>query len=213
MLETIFLIAAVVGGTVMLCQFVMTLMGAGDDGADGGVNAGDAFDGDFDAGDFDGGDSLDSSHHAAGHHQDANWLFKAISLRTLVAAFAFFGVAGMAATSAGAPPAGSVAVAIAAGLAAMYGVYWLMQSIGKLASSGNERIENALGCRATVYVRIPAARKGAGKVTLTLQNRTVEYQAVTDDPEPLRTGEPVEVVAVSGDDMVCVSRIAEPISA
>lgn len=200
MLEMIFLIAAIAGGTVMLCQFALTLFGAG-----GGE---DSFDGDFDA-----GDSIDSSHHAAGHHQDANWLFKALSLRTLVAAIAFFGVAGMAASSAGSTPAPALAIALAAGLAAMYGVYYLMHSIGRLTSSGNEQIDNALGCRATVYVPVPANRRGAGKVTLTMQNRTVEYQAVTDDEQPLRTGETVEVVAVSGADLVCVSRLGEPAAA
>ena len=72
-----------------------------------------------------------------------------------------------------------------------------------------ERIGNALGREATVYVRIPAARSGAGKVQMSLQNRIVEYQAFTDEGEPLQSGESVEVVDVSGSDTVYVRRIAK----
>jgi hypothetical protein len=88
-----------------------------------------------------------------------------------------------------------------------------LRQISRLASSGNERIVNALGRRATVYIPIPADGRGAGKVQLSMQNRIVEFQAVTDGPEPLKTGEAVEVVAVSGSDMVRVRRLAEPVEA
>ncbi len=48
---------------------------------------------------------------------------------------------------------------------------------------------------AVVYVPIPGKRAGAGKVTFRLQNRLVEYQAVTEDDTRLTTGEKVIVVA------------------
>ena len=35
-----------------------------------------------------------------------------------------------------------------------------------------------------------------------MQNRIVEYQAVTDDAEPLKTGETVEVVGIADSDTV-----------
>jgi membrane-bound ClpP family serine protease len=97
------------------------------------------------------------------------------------------------------------------GLSAMYGMYWLLRLIGSLSSSGNERIANALGRPATVYVAIPAAGKGAGKVQLSMQNRIVEYQAVTDDSEPLKSGQSVEVVEIVGSDIVRVRRAAQPV--
>ena len=127
-------------------------------------------------------------------------LFGVLSFRTLVAAAAFFGVTGKAALSAGyapvdfADPGDRWSV-----LSAMYGMYWLMRLIAGLNSSGNERIGNAVGRQATVYIPIPATRKGAGKVQLSMQNRIVEYQAVTDDAEPLKTGETVEVVGIAGE--------------
>jgi membrane protein implicated in regulation of membrane protease activity len=229
MLDTIFLIAAVVGSTVMVCQFVLTLMGLSDDVSDGGhaghVDSGVA------AGDLAGHDVGDSwgghvhagdggmagDHHTSVataadgqiHHPDSSWLFGVLSFRTLVTAAAFFGLAGMAAKKAGFQPTASILVAAMAGMAAMYGMYWLTRSISSLDSSGNQRIGNAVGRRATVYIPIPAEQKGAGKVQLSMQNRIVEYQAVTDEPEKLKTGEAVEVVAVAGSDTVCVRRAVE----
>jgi membrane protein implicated in regulation of membrane protease activity len=238
-LSTIFLIAAVVGGTVMVCQFVLTLVGIGQDGADGVSHPGafgdhGQFGGDVHAGgDFPGGGAdhaggfhgadagVPGDHHTTlsevsdgGIHQpDSSWLFSVISFRTLVAAAAFFGATGKAAASAGLSGPASLTLALAAGLAAMYGMYWLMQMIYSLGSSGNERIGNALGRRATVYIPIPAEGRGAGKVQLTMQNRIVEFQAVTDEADRLKTGETVEVVAVAGSDLVRVRRVAEPVRA
>jgi membrane protein implicated in regulation of membrane protease activity len=140
-------------------------------------------------------------------------LFGVLTFRTLVAALAFFGVAGKAARGGGYPEATSFVIALVVGCSAMFGTYWLMRFISGLSSSGTESIRNAVGCRATVYVPIPAARGGAGKVQLTLQNRIVEYQAVTDDADRLKTGESVRVVGVAGSDIVRVSRAVEMIQA
>ena len=160
------------------------------------------------------GDSLHGSHAGDTHadaqdHANSSHIFSVISFRTLVAAIAFFGVSGKAALSAGYPQSTSLVLAAIVGLAAMYGMYWLMQGIASLNSAGNERIGNALGREATVYVRVPAARSGAGKVQMSMQNRIVEYQAFTDEGEPLQSGESVEVVDVSGSDTVYVRRIAK----
>lgn len=217
MLNTIFLIAAVVGGTVMVCQFLLTVVGLSDHG---GAHMGH--------GDFHGIGHAGHSGHAGGHdadagadgdmsgdgtHTDSSWLFSVITFRTLIAATAFFGVAGAAALSAELSNPMALVIAFAAGLSAMYGMYWLLRQISRLASSGNERIANALGRRATVYIPIPADGRGAGKVQLSMQNRIVEFQAVTDGAELLKTGEAVEVVAISGSDLLQVRRIAEPVEA
>src|SRR6476660_8625684 len=98
---TLFLIAAVVGSTILVCQFALTLLGLGHDSAGLGHHLGGDFHGDAHVG----GDS--HVFHASGTHTDANehdsstHLFSVISFRTLVAAIAFFGVGGRAAMSAG----------------------------------------------------------------------------------------------------------------
>lgn len=208
MLNILFLTAAIIGGTVMVCQFILTLMGMGGDG-------GELADGDFSADGFD-GDHATSFADAGDvdyQHPDSTWLFGVLSFRTLIAAAAFFGVSGKAALSAGYSPGISTAIAALVGLAAMYGMYWLMEGISKLTSSGNERIGAAVGKHARVYVPIPAEGKGLGKIHVTLQNRTVEYQAVSEEAEPLRTGETVQITGVKNSDTVSVQRIAAGVEA
>ena len=58
-----------------------------------------------------------------------------------------------------------------------------------------ERIDRAIGRQGTVYLTVPARKAGAGKVTIKLQNRTVEYKAMTGEEE-LPTGAQVVVVSV-----------------
>ncbi len=215
MLDTLFLMAAVVGGTVMVCQFLMTMLGLGDDGADFG-------DGDVggdvgvDVGDFDGGGDLDVDgdhhtpiHHAADadvDHPGSSWLFQVLSFRTVVAALTFFGLGGAWSSSSGHTPGLSLFIAFAAGGSAMFGMYHLMKAIYNLQSSGNVDIRNAVGQPAKIYIPVPSAGEGKGKVQVTLQGRTMEYEAVTDDDEKLSTGENVIVEAVVGSDIVKVMR-------
>jgi hypothetical protein len=215
MLDTIFLIAAVIGGTVLVCQFIMTLIGMGHDGFDVGHD-GAGFGGDVHvdaSGAFHSHHAGDMHDGADQQHPDSSHLFGVLSFRTLVAAAAFFGVTGKAALSAGYAPSTSLVLAVLVGLSAMYGMYWLLRLISRLNASGNERIDNALGRPATVYIPIPAAGKGAGKVQLSMQNRIVEYQAVTDEAEPLKTGQSVEVVDIVANDVVRVRRAPQPVEA
>jgi hypothetical protein len=60
-----------------------------------------------------------------------------------------------------------------------------------------------------VYIPIPAERKGPGKVQLSMQNRIVEFLAVTDEGDRLKTGEAVEVVGLAGSDTLEVRRVRE----
>lgn len=212
-MEVIFFVCALVGGTVMVCQFLMTVLGLGGDAdlADD-VGGGDLHaNGDFggDASDLGGdvpGDSgpggdltdvLERPHHGGEHqHHGSNWFFVKLTFQTIVAAVAFFGLGGMAAASGGMPRWASVVVAIVAGLAALYVVYWLMELLHRFNSDGNVKIANAVGRTGTVYVSIPSENSGAGKIMLNLQNRTVELQARTREPQRLAPGATIVVLKV-----------------
>ena len=61
-----------------------------------------------------------------------------------------------------------------------------------------------MGKTGTVYLTIPGNRAGAGKVQLNLQNRTVEYQAVTSQ-EALPNGAKIVVTSVVSRDTVEVA--------
>ena len=191
-----FMICAVVGGTILICQFVLTVVGlGGEHGVDASHDALHDFSGD--AG-HDGGSGHAPSGHDAAHEHGSAWLFAVISFRTLVAAVTFFGLVGLAAQSLGQGVGVQLLLALAAGSGAMYGVHWLIRMIGRLGEDGTLRVKTAVGQEGTVYIPIPGARAQAGKIQLKLQNRLVEYEAVTSAPERLATGTKVRVVGVAG---------------
>jgi hypothetical protein len=195
-MDTVFWVCAVVGGTLIVLQFLMTLLGfSGDHGADDGH--GDVF-----------------GHHDASHHghgaadHGASWFFSMLTTRTLAAAAAFFGITGLAARSSGLEDLPTIGLAVAAGVAALFLVGWLLRFMHKLNMDGTVRIERAVGCRGTVYLKVPAAKAGLGKVHVNVMNRTQEYQALTAASE-LGTGMPIVVVGVIGPDTVEVASALE----
>jgi len=201
-MTTVFVVCAALGGAILVIQFVLTLIGLGGEAFD--VDLPEEADADLDLGaDVD----VDTNGHLE-HHVDSSWLFGVLSFRTVVAALAFFGLAGLAAQSAGLSTIQTILIALAAGVGAMYGVYWLMRSIQLLKAEGTARIERAVGKHASVYVTIPGGDSGAGKIQLNLQNRTMEYLALTDG-EALRPGTKVVVTDVLTADTVKVEPLVE----
>jgi hypothetical protein len=99
-------------------------------------------------------------------------------------------------------------MATAAGLGAMCLVYWVMKAMRKLRAEGTVRIHRAVGRPATVYLRIPPHRSGTGKIHLSLQNRTMEYLALTRG-EALPTGAKVVVTDIVTSDTVEVESAPE----
>lgn len=202
-METLFLICALVGGVTLLFQFVVSLIGFGShelglDGMDAAssTDAAHAMDA---AQAVDAGHAVDATQAGSAHHamdHDSSSLFKVFTFRSMVAAIAFFGIAGKAASSAGLDPVTSLGVALLAGAGALYAVAWLFQSMQRLAEEGNMHIEYAVGLPGTVYIPIPAGKAGAGKIQLKLQNRIVELRAITSEQDKLPTGASVVVVDV-----------------
>lgn len=177
-METAFLICAALGGTLVILQLTAGLVGVG---------------GDHDL-------DHDTGHdHPAGDH--GNWFAGVLTVRTVTAALMFFGLGGMTALYYGAEEPAALGVALGAGAAALYAVMMIMQSLAGLKADGTARVDRAVGRTGTVYLRVPGRRAGPGKIHLMLQNRTVEYQAVTGGAE-LPTGTPVRVVAVVNSDTV-----------
>jgi len=184
-MENIFLFSALIGGTFLVCQFVTTLFGMGESGDH--IDLGDHFDA---GGHADGGNSLDSDAH------HSSWLFGIISFRTLVSAITFFGLSGMFMLRSGAELRDQLLVASISGLAALFGVHWLMRSFQQLSQSGTLRLSNAIGKIGTVNVPIPGSHAGQGKVQLEIQGRLEEIAAVTALEMSLKTGSRVHVVAL-----------------
>ncbi len=190
------MVCAVVGGTILLCQVFLTLLGITGDMLD--LDIGGDLDVDPDvSADLSGGDT-----HAFG-------LFGVLSFRTVVAAVTFFGLAGLAAESTGASTLIVLLTATAGGAAALYGVYWLMLGLYRLRADGTVRIQRTVGREAVVYLAIPGQNAGAGKIHINLQNRTMEYRAVTSG-HAIPTGARVVVVHVAASDTLEVQPALEP---
>ncbi len=180
-----YFICALFGGTMMILQLAMMLLGAGGDmdGGDGG-DAGDA-------GGDDGGGDADSG----GEHSETTDIFRMLSIRTVIAGFAFFGLGGMAGLIATNNQPLSLLFAFGAGLVAIYIVYYIYASMVRLRSDGSISDRTLVGSVGNVYLRIPAEGAGAGKVLVVQQDRTMEYEAITAGPE-LKSGTPVVVIRV-----------------
>ncbi len=226
-MTVIFVVCAAVGGTVLVLQFLLALAGLGGDSLgvemphDVGHDLGGA-DHDFTPGEVHGDAGHDGSataehgeaqaplqHSAASHvPHGSTWLFRMLSLRTIVAALAFFGLAGRAAEAADCTPFTAFLIASATGLGAMYAVYAMLRGMRSLGAEGTARIQRAVGQQANVYLHIPAQQRGAGKIQINLQNRTMEYLATTPG-EAIPTGATVVVTKILGSDTVEVQTLGK----
>lgn len=183
-LPDVYQICALVGGTLLVLQTLMMVIGGG---------------GDHDLGHGEGG----LGGHDLGHVHEGMSDIKWLSLKTVVSSLTFFGLAGLAAGKAGVSTFATLGIAVVAGAIAVFLVAILMASLSRLQSRGNLNLANAVGRTGRVYLRIPAAREATGKVTVEVQGRSVEIEAVTAGPE-IPTGASVRVLGLVGADTLDV---------
>ncbi len=204
--QTIYWVCAIAGCTLVGIQVVLQVFGLFDtdvdvDGAHADVDVGHV-DVDLDASHADVGHAVDGHVHDVQGH--GNVLFGILSFKALCAFAGIFGLVGLILLERDIGTGGRVAASASAGFAGMLGVGWMMRGLGRLQSSGSIDIRNAVGRRGTVYLPIPGARTGQGKVTVSVQGRSMEFAAVTDG-EALATGTAVTVLAVEGETLKVVS--------
>lgn len=121
------------------------------------------------------------------------------SLKSITAFFALGGWCGFAAATYIDNTWAPILIAVVTGTLALLGVGFAMKGIEKLQCSGNLVQEKLIGQSATVYVSVPPARSGRGKITLTAQGRFSEFDAMTDEDTRLAVDEQVEILAMDGD--------------
>ncbi len=189
-MHSVFYWCAWIGSVLLVVQLVLQIMGLGD--AD--LDAGGA-DIDVDSG----LDAGDPAHGTAG-----NVFFGVLSFKALVAFLAVFGLTGLSLEDAALSQFNHISLAVLAGLVAMVLVAYLMRALHQLGSSGSVVLANAVGRKASVYLRIPANGEGRGKVTVEIQKRTVELAAITDG-DSIDTGQVVEILEVLPNETVRVT--------
>jgi hypothetical protein len=123
-------------------------------------------------------------------------VFRIFTIRGIVAFFALGGWAGLAALSLGVHPLWAIQISLFIGVCALLLAAIVIRLALKMQTSGNLNLNNALMQTADVYIRIPPERKEKGKVTMLLQERFVELDAVTDSESDIMPNSKVEVVAV-----------------
>ena len=95
-------------------------------------------------------------------------------------------------------------IAIGVGLLFVLAFVFMFRQVMKLSHDGSFQMKEAVGLKADVYLRIPAARSGRGKVQLSVKGSVHEIDAVTDNDAEIPTGGQVEIVEVLGDDLLLV---------
>jgi hypothetical protein len=201
--ETVYLVCFLAGATLMICQFLLSLVGIG-----GHHDVGESHDmGGHEAVHGGTGEDAHDGHHGSHHETISSWFVSLLTIRTLVAALTFFGLAGLAGMRQWGDGPTTRLLAVAAGAGAMFLVAALMRALSRLRAEGTVRMDRAVGKGGTVYLPIPGRKAGTGKVMLNLQNRTVECQAITAEND-LPTGAPVVVVAVISSDTVEVAPVS-----
>lgn len=130
-----------------------------------------------------------------------------LTIKNFIAFFTIFGWTGVALSGTGVGKVWIIIFSVVAGCAVVAMMIFLMNSMSKLKESGTLKMENALGKTATVYLHIPAKRKGVGKIIVTVQGTMRELNAVTNDDTDIITGSIVKVTEITGDNMLGVTHI------
>ena len=87
-------------------------------------------------------------------------------------------------------------ISVLVGLALVAIVMYMFKWLSSMQQSGTIDVyKAAVGCHGKVYLTIPGARSGEGKVQITINNSVREYAALTDS-DTLKTGTPIKVLEV-----------------
>lgn len=183
--QQILALIAIPSTLILIVQTVLVLFGFGDGGDGSDVDADDILDGDS----ADGGLSL-------------------FSVRGIVSMLCIMGWSGVALLETSLPKAVSIALSFLLGVATLIGMAYLMRAIYSLQSSGNIDYGNAIGKVGQVYIPIPAGGKAGGKITLTVQEKLTECEAISVGETALPTGSYVRVTAVGEGGVLVVEPLA-----
>lgn len=131
--------------------------------------------------------------------------FQFLTLKNLIGFFTIFAWTGIACTEAGMGNGLTLLIATIAGLlmmGLMAGLFYLMMKSG---ADGTMKIQKAIGQVGEVYLTIPSSRGGMGKVQVKVSGALRTLDAMSDDPEPLATGQLAKVIQIVNDNILLVT--------
>ncbi|MBQ2867746.1 MAG: NfeD-like protein [Firmicutes bacterium] len=186
---------------VFIIQTVMAFLG-GIEGGEG-IAYSDTSGLDLDGG-FDGPEladmpdamDIDDVHFGDGGNPADFSIMRMFTLQGIITFLMVTGWSAIASISAGAKPSISIIVGVILGIIAMYAVAKLIHASRRLTENGTLDVRNAIGNSGKVYIPIPANGRGEGKITMYVQGRYAECDAVNMGDEMLKTGTTVRIVDV-----------------
>ncbi|MBQ2595567.1 MAG: NfeD family protein [Bacteroidaceae bacterium] len=185
-LQRAFWVIALLATLVFAIQMVLTLVGIGDTDAD--VDTG----------------GLDAD--ATGDTMDTGGAIQLFTIRNMVNLLLGIGWGGVCFYSSIPSRPLLLLVAVLCGIAMVVAFLLMFRQLMKLESNGAFRIEDCVGKACDVYLRIPAARSGQGKVQVSFGGSVQELDAVTDG-EQLPSGAKVRVVQLIEGRLLLVEKI------
>lgn len=220
--EQILYCVALPATAILIVQTIMIILGFGHSGA--GVNPSDTsgFDGSADAFDVSdasdisdvsgadsgaGGDDFTDVKYTDGSNPSDLGTLNFFTLQGMITMLCVFGWSAIVTYSLSGNTILSCVMGTILGLAAMYGVAKLLQLSKKLAQNGTLNVRNLLGATGTVYLVIPADGKGIGKVNVSSGERLVEFDAMTEESEPLPDGTSVRVTDIRTGNVLVVEKV------
>ncbi|HOK43609.1 MAG TPA: hypothetical protein PLD49_08085 [Thermoclostridium caenicola] len=195
-LQQLFACFAIPATLVLVIQIILFIIGLSDGDGDADVSH-DVADGD--------GAGADAADHVGDltHSHDVAEV-RLFTLRSIVAFFAVGGWTGVVLAGLELPLPAVIVFALMAGWAALYFVTWSIRMALRLQYSGNIDVSNAIGKVGEVYMTIPAANRGYGKINVMVQERFCEFEATTSADRDLKTGESVFVTGITEDNVLTV---------
>ena len=184
-LQQVFALIGIPATLVLVVQTVLLLVGMGGDS-----------DADIDADGIDIGESGDGG-------------LTLFSVRGIMAMLCVAGWSGIVFVDFGLGSAAAIVLAALCGVAALFGTAYLMKAVLKLQSSGNIQLGTAIGKTGEVYIPIPPKGQGRGKISITIQDRFIEIDAISGSEDTLKTGETVRVVSTDEAGLVVVERVVK----
>lgn len=156
-----------------------------------------------------GGDLTDMDHVDATVHADVGIEFQFFSFKNLVGFFTIFGWSGIAAIDADLSKGLTVLLSVFCGALMMGVMASLIYYLSRMQSSGTLRHSNAMGQIGEVYLTIGEKRSSIGKISIVVQGRLWELDAITDEREPLVRGNIIKVKEVTDNGIYIVEKLKQ----
>ena len=128
-----------------------------------------------------------------------------VSLHGISGFFTLFGIVGLYLDSQGYDVLVSSTGGIGAGGMMFLAVSRIIAAMRKLESSGNITVNQTVWAKGSVYAEILSGESGA--VTIFIGDRERRYDAVTDEPTGLKTGDLIEVNEVISGSLLKVTKL------